>query len=271
MAIVNQRYRDIARTVLLGETPDATTAVEIHDHYGVCYGKTANAVITKQISTTAAAEALAGQASVIWEFKSLFLSFYTGLTDATAGTVVSIMDGDLVAATGVLTFTGIAVEDTTVTIGNRVYTWKVTPSADDEVTIGANQAASEANLTTAINDGPQGGGAAHTQVTAVDGAGTVTLTAVTAGSAGNAIVTTETMASASFGAATLTGGNDGTELTHFTLNEPDHLAVRFVECLMLFDPVLRTSAGNGIFVKTDTAFGSGGNCCIAGVAWEVAA
>lgn len=48
-------------------------------------------------------------------------------------------------------------------------------------------------------------------VTAVDGAGdTVVLTADIAGIFGNAIVTTETMANGAFGAATLTGGVDGT-------------------------------------------------------------
>jgi len=48
-------------------------------------------------------------------------------------------------------------------------------------------------------------------VSAADGDGnTVDLTADTAGTAGNAIATTETMANASFGAATLTGGIDGT-------------------------------------------------------------
>ena len=268
-AIVNQRYRDIIRTVLLGETPDATAVAEIHIHNAVCYGKVGTALISKQVSNTNASEVVAGQADKQWEFKSLLLAFYTGLDDSAAGTVISIMDGNLVAATGVLTFTGIAVADTTVTIGNRTYTWKAVPSADDEITVGANQAASEANLTEAINTGPQGGGAAHTQVTAVDGAGIVTLTAVTSGAAGNAIATTETMASASFGAATLTGGNDGTELTHFTLNAPDHVTGRFLECLMLFDPVLRTSTGNGIFMKSDTAFGSGGHCTISGLAWEI--
>lgn len=269
--IVNQRYNDIVRTVLLGENAGAIGCTEIHNHGALCVGKTANVVVNGTIPDggNLSYQALAGQASVRWDFKSLLLALYTGLTNATAGTIVTITDGDLVAATGVLTFTGIAVADTTITIGNRTYTWKAAPSVDDEITVGANQAASEANLTTAINSGPQGGGAAHSQVTAVDGAGTVTLTAVTAGTAGNAIATTETMASASFGAATLTGGNDANEMARFTLNAPDHLNNRNLECLMLFDPVLRTTAGNGVFLKSDTAFGSGGKCTILGIAWEL--
>lgn len=265
-AIVNQRYRDVIRTVLLGETPDATASCEISTSTPPGILVVGNGRIDGQITTTTAVQALAGLGGARREIGTLLLALYTGTTNATAGTIITIMDGDLVAAEGTLTFTGIAVADTTVTIGNRVYTWKAVPAADNEITIGADQAASEANLTTAINSGPQGGGAAHTQVTAADVGSTVILTAITAGAAGNAIATTETMASASFGATTLTGGNDGTELSRFTLNAPDHLANRCLECLMRFYPRLRTSTGNGVFLKSDTALGTGGHCTIFGIA-----
>ena len=77
----------------------------------------------------------------------------------------------------------------------------------------ASAAGAITNLIAAINGGTGSGTlygtgtVAHTLVTASAGAGTtVVLTAKTGGTAGNAIVTTETMTNASFGAVTLTGG-----------------------------------------------------------------
>lgn len=116
-----------------------------------------------------------------------------------------------VRASGTLTFTGVGVADQIVTIGNRVYTWKVAPAAADEVAIGANQAASEANLTAAINSGV-GGSAPHTQVTAADVASTVVVTAIEYGTAPNAYATTEDGTNMSWGAATLEGGAGGPKM-----------------------------------------------------------
>ena len=56
-------------------------------------------------------------------------------------------------------------------------------------------------------------GDASAEATAVDGAGdTVDVTALSTGTGGNSIATTETMANGSFGAATLTGGKVANEL-----------------------------------------------------------
>jgi hypothetical protein len=252
--------------VLLGETAAATTLIEIFGQYGLIVGKSSHEIVSGYVANTTAASACVAGAGT-YEIKSLWLSVYTGATAPTDPTTFNLMDGNLVAATQVLTFTGIAVADETITIGTRVYTWKAAPGATDEITVGANQAASEANLTTAINTGPQGGGAANAQVTAVDGAGIVTLTAITAGSAGNAIATTETMTNASFGAATLTGGNDGTELSHYTLAGTDAVAQRYFEAVMLFEPVLRLTLNNALFVKLDNAPGAGGFFGVSGQAW----
>jgi hypothetical protein len=122
-------------------------------------------------------------------------------------------DQDAAYAAGLLTFTGAPVADETITIGSKVYTWKVAPAAANEVKTEAGAAAAILNLIAAVNGGAGAGTAygtgtvAHTLVTASAGTGTtVVITAKTAGTAGNAIVTTETMTNASFGAATLTGG-----------------------------------------------------------------
>ena len=121
-----------------------------------------------------------------------------------------------VAAAGTLTLTGNPSDGDTVTIGSTVYTWETGAlDAPYKVDVGADAAASIVNLVHAINGtGTPGthyatGTSAHPSVTAVDGAGdTVVVTAITAGSAGNSIATTESGANHSWGNATLTGGSD---------------------------------------------------------------
>lgn len=124
-----------------------------------------------------------------------------------------------VAAQGTLTFTGQPADAETVVIGGQTYTWE-TAAIDvaDEVAVGADVAESISNLVSAINTGASGSGtiwgAGTTQnsdVTARKGPGdTLIVTARTPGTAANSVGTTETMANASWGAATLEGGlNDG--------------------------------------------------------------
>ena len=126
------------------------------------------------------------------------------------------------AATGVLTGTTIAADDT-VTIGDLTYTFvaELTEDTGDavpfEVLVGASDSDSLDNLIAAINgDAGEGtlygtGTTAQPLLSAAAGAGdTIDLTAVTAGAAGNDIPTTDGLTAGGFGAATLTGGVDGT-------------------------------------------------------------
>lgn len=121
------------------------------------------------------------------------------------------------AATGIMTFSGVAVTTQTVTIGARTYTWKTaltSPEVANEVLIGADQDTALTNLTSAI----MGAGTAgtdyssntpvHSEVTAVadTSANTLTVTAKVKGSAGNSIVTTETGTNTAWEFATLNGG-----------------------------------------------------------------
>jgi hypothetical protein len=118
------------------------------------------------------------------------------------------------AATGTLTAASNPSNNDTVTIGSRTYTFKtsLTPTAN-EVLIGVDASASLDNLIAAIN-GAAGAGTtyasgttAHANVTAAAGTGdTMDVTAKVAGTAGNAIATTETGTNLSWGSATLTGG-----------------------------------------------------------------
>jgi len=123
-------------------------------------------------------------------------------------------------ASSTLTFSGVGVNTQTVTTGTKVYTLQtVLTNVDGNVLIGANAAATVANLVAAINLGAGVGTTyatlttANTFVTAADGAGdTVVVTAKTLlGTAGNAIAIAETCTNASWtgGALFLAGGAGG--------------------------------------------------------------
>jgi hypothetical protein len=131
------------------------------------------------------------------------------------GTVTKLLAGtapkNAVQASAVLTFTGVSVDEDIVTIGDDVYEIN---DVEGEITagriwvdLGDTQAATiVAALVAAVN-------ASGTEaVTAVDGDGTTTveLLADTPGVLANAIVTTTDISNASFPAATMLGGVDGT-------------------------------------------------------------
>lgn len=129
------------------------------------------------------------------------------------------------AAVGTLTYTGQPANGETVTIGSKVYTYQtVLTDVDGNVLIGATMADSIANLAAAINLGAGSGVAyaasttANGDVTAVASATTLVVGALVAGEDGNAIATSETVANASWGGATLSGGDAGSRWTRASLN-----------------------------------------------------
>ena len=136
----------------------------------------------------------------------------------TTGLLSSLGIGLTANGSGTLTSTANAVATKTVTVGATTYTYvanlSATPTAN-EVLIGANAAATLANLASAIN-GSTGAGTtygaptvANASAVAVSGATTVSLVAKAAGTAGNSVATTTTDVGNTFGAATLTGGGTG--------------------------------------------------------------
>jgi hypothetical protein len=139
-------------------------------------------------------------------------------TDGGTSTTLYVKEtgGSAVAATGTLTGTTIAADDT-VTIGAVTYTYVTeltAPAVPYEVKVGASDSASLDNLIAAINKAAgEGttygtGTVAHALVTAAAGAGdTMDLTAKTAGYIGNKVATTATLTSGDWGAATLEGGS----------------------------------------------------------------
>lgn len=125
-----------------------------------------------------------------------------------------------VAATGVLTFSGNAANTETVEIGGKTYTFQTSlTDVDGNIDVGVDQAASEDQLTAAINLAAGAGTkyatstTAHPSVTAADTGSTVVVTAIATGAAGNFITSTETMGSGAWGAGVLSGGEDPGSVT----------------------------------------------------------
>lgn len=134
-------------------------------------------------------------------------------------------------ADGVLTGTGIPLNNETVTIGSRTYTFKTTlTGAANEVLIGAALTNALDNLKAAINGGAGigtlygAGTVAHADVIA--GTKTATTLAVVArqpGTGGNAIASTDVATVFSWGNTTLVGGAadpTGVKLMDFTPTDP---------------------------------------------------
>ncbi len=159
-----------------------------------------------------------------------------------------------VAATKGLTFSNIGVNTQTVTIGSTVYTFKDTlsvgPAVPYEVLVAGTAADQALYLIAAITAGAgvgtnySTGTVAHPTVTATTGgSGVVTVTALTAGTAGNSIAIAETCANAAFagGAVFLSGGtmelqsslvnlkkaigDEGTSGTHYGTGTVAHATV----------------------------------------------
>lgn len=133
-----------------------------------------------------------------------------------------------VKATGVLTGSGVFTNGETITIGDKVYTMVSALTGEpNEVLIGANLATSLDNLKEAINAGTGEGTVygtgtqANPNVVATTNTDTAqTVEAYRIGTYGNSIVTTETCANASFGAATLTSGANASILITNTYTVP---------------------------------------------------
>lgn len=145
---------------------------------------------------------------------------------------VNFIEAALVPATSILTMTGNAANNETVTIGSTTYTFKDTFSVSptpNEVQVGADANESLANLTAAINNGP-GEGTAYTMntvkspdVTATNAAPTtdqMTVTAITPGTAANSTSTTETLANGAWTGATLAGGANIPSPSAFNVEPP---------------------------------------------------
>jgi len=148
------------------------------------------------------------------------------ITAASSNNAVTFTNGGIFSGGAAAGAALSAVAGNTVTVGNQQYTFVNalgTPTANEvEVLVGSTDAASLTNLANAVNGGSGVGvsyaygssATANTSATAATGttpAGldTITFTASTKGTAGNAVVTSETGTANTFGAAYLSGGAAG--------------------------------------------------------------
>lgn len=118
-----------------------------------------------------------------------------------------------VAANVTLTLAVQPANTETITIGSRTYTWVTagTANANGKISVGADLAAAKVNFLAAMA-GTDGINLRNEQVTAGNFSGdNSVITARNKGTAGNSLVSTETMAGVgnAFSAATLTGGVTG--------------------------------------------------------------
>lgn len=119
------------------------------------------------------------------------------------------------SATGTLTASANFSDGETVVIGGETFTFKTTGVATREITIGATLALSLTALAANVN-------ANSSYVGATSDATHLVVTALVPGSGGASITTTETAANASWGGATLSGGDSHiVGLRQFTDNDGD--------------------------------------------------
>lgn len=127
----------------------------------------------------------------------------------------TFMEAPYIAASGVLTLTANPADTETVTVDGNTYTFNTVLGGAGSVLIGADADESLDNLAAAINN-DVGEGTVYGTGTAFSanasayplGNGQMRVEADTAGTAGNAIGTTETLANGTWTAATLTGGTN---------------------------------------------------------------
>ncbi len=129
-------------------------------------------------------------------------------------------------ATTILTLTANPSAAETITLGSKTYTFRTSFSSNavNEVDIGADTEETLSNLIAAVNAGAGAGTAYGTGTTANADVFASTLpdpqalfTAVTIGTAGNSVASTETMTNGSFPAATLEGGEDIPAASNFSM------------------------------------------------------
>lgn len=136
---------------------------------------------------------------------------YSGL--AQYGFGVGLQGASLVAAVGTITVSSTGpVEGDTFEIGGRVYTFRAVPSAPYDIDINVTPATQATNIAAAINAGAGAGTVygtgtvAHPDVSAGASSAVVTVTALTLGTAGNAISLSESATNVAASGAALAGG-----------------------------------------------------------------
>jgi hypothetical protein len=169
----------------------------------------------------------------------------------------TFLEAALIAATGTFTMTDLPVADETVTVGTKdgstaaVYTWVSSLSSAFDVLIGANIAACAANLVAAIN-AATGEGTTYGTDTTINAdvsaaqlpSNQVEVTALTPGTDGNSIASTETCTNASWGGTTLSGGVNIPDDSQFGFSRmPSNTTI--VDSITIVGRQYKTDSGTG--------------------------
>jgi len=143
--------------------------------------------------------------SSTYQVKTIYVDNISGLSTIVIPEKTPV---NAVASEGLIAMSGVASADSTFAIDSFTFTWKSTRNVTSEVTIGDNADSAVTNIVTAVTADMSTVTAAYTS------SSTATITAVTKGVSGNAIVFTEDSTNMAVdGAGTLgttTAGVDGT-------------------------------------------------------------
>jgi len=185
----------------------------------------------------------------------------------------TFLEAALIPANGIFTMTNLPSANETVTVGTKdgttaaVYKFVSALAAAFDVLIGADLAATAANLTAAINKG-NGEGVVYGTGTVANAdvsaeqlpSNQVLVTALVAGAAGNSIASTETCANAAWSGATLAGGLDIPSDSQFGLSRlPSNTTT--VDSITLVGRQWKTDSGSG---DTKLSFVGAGGAVAAG-------
>lgn len=119
------------------------------------------------------------------------------------------VSANLVQATGTITFSSLAADDT-VTVNGNIFTAKVSPSGANQFALGADDTAAAANFAAKINASALA--KIVSVLTATSALGVVTLTAVQPGLEGNCNTTAISAHGSVSGSGRLASGTDGTQV-----------------------------------------------------------
>lgn len=174
----------------------------------------------------------------------------------------SFIEAALVPATGLFTLTGQPANGETVRLGTKdgvaaaTYTFKTVLAAAFDVLIGASSSDSIDNLNAAINKGPGEGTLYGTGTTANFDATSermptiqILARATLAGTGGNAIVTTDTVANGSWGAGTLAGGANIPGPSQFGFSRPPNNTT-VIDSVTLVNRSWKTDSGPATVVQS---------------------
>lgn len=223
-------------------TPGTTYSSSLVAHTTVTpFGLTEEALVVIPSDGVTISMTFSGPGShVAWQSNTQFTLRVWDNTRVSAGYIPSVK------AEGEVAFSGLPTADQTVTIGGETYTFKAAAANAFEVTIGGDASATADNFVSTVT-------ADSSLVKAENDSGTVTVTAISGGIAGNSIALAESADNVTVSGSFLTGGAD--------VSYPDAFEVRLeplpddVTSIRAVIPLVRAAKIDGGDGNLQTSFG----------------